>query len=214
MPGMSPVSVIPLPRTSALIVMLMAHSPGSRLCERARTSRSICAFIGQAGVVKLTVSATVPSPILISLIIPRSTRSRPRSGSLTPFSASMTARSESGVLDLPNIKVDPLWRSSQFRKVATSHFAQFAAGPAKSIAASGWPRAVLEETRKARGLHLARGPAHSPRSEVRGCRRGRAHQGPREHKIEGQQTTRELCSRVDQHHGASDPGKNGVEVCR
>ena len=41
MPGTSPVSTIPLPRTSAPIVMFTAHSPGSRLSSAVRTSRSI-----------------------------------------------------------------------------------------------------------------------------------------------------------------------------
>ena len=103
MPGMSPVSTIPLPRTSAPMVMLIAHSPGSRLSSAVRTSRSIWAFSGQAGVVRLTIKATAPSPILMSLIIPRSTRSRPRSGSFTPFKASSTSRSVSVALVLPNI---------------------------------------------------------------------------------------------------------------
>ena len=95
--------MIPLPRTSAPIVIFMAHSPGSRLSSAVRTSRSIWALSGQAGVVRLTISDTVPSPILTSLIMPRSTRSRPRSGSLTPFSASSTSRSVSVALVLPNM---------------------------------------------------------------------------------------------------------------
>src|SRR5262249_38219213 len=57
---------------------------------------------------RFTVSASVPSPILTSLIIPRSTRSRPRSGSLTPLSASSTSRSVSVGLVLPNIEHDSL----------------------------------------------------------------------------------------------------------
>src|SRR5271165_6366401 len=106
MPGMSPVSVMPLPRTSAPMVMFSFHSPGSRFCKAVRTSRSICALRGQAGVVRLTVSATVPSLIRTSLIIPRSTKSRPRSGSLTPLSAWNTSRSVSVGLVLPNIERD------------------------------------------------------------------------------------------------------------
>ena len=57
--------------------------------------------------VRLTVSATVPSPIRMSLIIPRSTRSRCRSGSFTPFRALSTSCSVRLGLFLPNIAECP-----------------------------------------------------------------------------------------------------------
>ena len=63
--GISPFSVIPLPRTSALMATWKVQSAPRRLVKAVRTSCSIWALSGQAGVVRLIVSvlsAMSPSP--------------------------------------------------------------------------------------------------------------------------------------------------------
>ena len=90
----------------------------------------------------------------------------------------MTARSVSGVLDLPNIRKGPLWGSIRVRKFATSRRARSGAGPARSSGAAGRPHQAAVRTRKARGWRRARGRATPLRGSIPGYSQGRTRREP------------------------------------
>src|SRR5882672_1244095 len=88
-------------RTLAVIFRSTAVTPG-------RSLTSLCAMVwkrsrtGQAGVVSSKVNATRPSPPMTrSLIIPRLTTSRPRSGSWIAASTASTWSEDGGAAWLP-----------------------------------------------------------------------------------------------------------------
>ena len=71
-----------LPRTSAVISTLTSVTPGKASISWVAWV-CICSFTGQAGVVRLIVTLTVPSQTAFWVMKPRLTMSRPRSGSTT-----------------------------------------------------------------------------------------------------------------------------------
>src|SRR5579875_2272107 len=92
-PGIPCLPCWPRPWTTrASILMLTARTPGRADTAR-RQSLSILPRSGQAGVVRTTVKLTTSPSIERFSIIPRETRSRPRSGSRTVLKARITSAS-------------------------------------------------------------------------------------------------------------------------